>query len=155
MRQADVTTHKFAVVLNKKVDIGYTLNAACHMIAGLVAKATDAQRQEMAFLTFIDGSGSEHSLISSLSIVVLRADNSNHLRRLREEAAAASLLSVDFTSSMVGETYRQQLERTKATNQSDLEYWGVAVFGPNDDVGGITKRFSLFRAASTETTAAP
>ncbi len=61
-------------------------------------------------------------------------------------AAEAGVLHMDFTESMTRDTYVEQLERTRATSEADLQYWGLALFGPKTVIDPITKRFSLWRA---------
>ncbi len=139
------TTHKFAIVLNKAVESGVALNACAHMSACLVARASDDDRQHMTFVDYVDGSDIVHP-VSALSLIVLSAKNSNQIRTARNLAAEAGVLHVDFTESMTRDTYVEQMERTRATKEEDLQYWGLALFGPRTVIDPITKRFSLWRA---------
>lgn len=142
--EVGVTTHKFVVVLNKKIETGVALNAACHMAACLVARASGEARQHMQFVDYVDGDGGIHP-VSALSLVVLRADNANQLRVARTGAIEHGLLYVDFTESMTRDTYVEQMERTRQIKEADLDYWGLCIFGPREVVGSITKKFSLWR----------
>src|SRR5205823_13631477 len=98
----------------------------------------------MAFIAYEDAGGGRHEPISALSLIVLTGRPS-HLRRLRAEAAEAGLLHVDFTDTMTGETYAEQLARTKATPDDGLDCYGVALFGPRVVVDPLTRRLSLWR----------
>ena len=69
------TTHKFAVVLNKKIEPGTALTACAHMTATLVARADSETRKHMSFMDYLDANGNVHP-VSALSLVVLSAKNS-------------------------------------------------------------------------------
>jgi hypothetical protein len=139
--------HRFVVALSGKLEPGVALNAASHLCLGLVAKAF-VERPElvptMSFLDFRDRDGGSHAPVSALSLVVLGGRGS-HLRRFRAEAGVAGLLVTDFTATMTGDTYAEQLTRSAATSEADLEYYGVAAFGRRADLDPLTKRFSLWR----------
>ncbi|MEU0597378.1 DUF2000 domain-containing protein [Streptomyces sp. NPDC006393] len=139
--------HKFVVALKAKLDHGVATNAASHLCLGLVAKAV-AERPDllptMSFLDFADAEGGEHSPVSGLSLVALEGRPA-WLRRLREQARAAGLLCTDFTSDMTGDTYVEQRERMRKRPEQELDYYGVAVFGPRAVVDPLTKKFSLLR----------
>lgn len=138
-----VTTHKFCVVLNKKLEPGVALNAASHMAACLVAGADEATREEMLFVDYVDGDGNVHP-VSGLSLVVLKAKNSNQIRDARAKAIEAGIPFVDFTESMTQGTYVEQMERTRALKEAELEYWGFCIFGRKTAVDPITGKFSLW-----------
>ena len=70
--QPGPATHKFAVVLNKKIPPAAALNACAHMTATLVARADDETRRHMSFVDYTDADGNAHP-VSALSLVVLSA----------------------------------------------------------------------------------
>ncbi|MFG2363471.1 DUF2000 domain-containing protein [Streptomyces mirabilis] len=139
------TTHKFVVVINKKLESGVALNACAHMAATLVSRADEEHTQEMTFVDYTDGSGNIHP-VSALSLIVLSAKNGNQIRTARELAVIADLHFVDFTESMTQDTYVEQMERTSKIREEDLDYWGLCMFGPKEKIDPITKRFSLWRS---------
>lgn len=141
---AGQTAVKFVVVLNKNLEVGKGLNAAAHMAAGLVAKAGPENLEKMMFIRYTDKDGGEHPSISALSLIVLRG-TSNEIRKVRNEAISRGVLFTDFTSSMTGDTYVEQLERTKATPEQDLEYYGICLFGEKSALGEFTGKLSLWR----------
>ena len=142
--QTGRTTHKFAVILNKKIEPGTALNACAHMTATLVARADTETRNYMSFVDYLDANGNAHP-VSALSLVVLSAKNSNQIRTARLEAIEASLPYADFTQSMTGDTFVEQMDRTGALREEDLDYWGVAIFGLKEAIDPITRKFSLWR----------
>ena len=140
----DSLQYKFVVLLNKKLDPGVVLNASAHMVASLMAKAGASERENMKFLDYEDADGQVHP-VSGLSLIVLRADNSNKIRTARQRAREDNILYVDFTESMTGDTYIEQMERTKALQESGLNYYGICMFGIKDKIDAITSKFSLWR----------
>ena len=136
--------YKFAVILNKKLDSGVVLNAAAHMVAALMAKATDTERANMKFLDYEDADGQLH-FVSGLSLIVLRADNANKIRTARQRAKDGDILHVDFVESMTGDTYAEQMERTRSLVEAELNYYGLCLFGIGERIDPITSRFSLWR----------
>ncbi len=144
MSNSTINDYKFVIALNKKCEPGVVINAASHMALGLVGQASEEQKQNMKFIEFTDKDGNKHANISALSLIVLRAKN-GELRKLRNQASDKGLLCVDFTETMTGGTYLEQLEKIKSTAEADLTYYGVAIFGPKNEVEAITKKLSLWR----------
>ena len=52
---------------------------------------------------------------------------------------------MDFTQSMTGGSFVEQMERTGQFAEAELDYWGLAVFGPKQAVDPLTRKFSLWR----------
>jgi len=140
---ADVLTHKFVAVLNKKIPVGNLMNALAHMSAGLSGSYGNVA--EMRFDHYYDQEGGLHQSISDCPFIILSADNSNKLRTLRAVLQEAGIHFNDFTSTMTIGTHAEQKERTRATPELELEYWGVCAFGPIEKLGELTKKFSLWR----------
>ena len=138
------TTHKFVVVLNKKLDAGVAMNAAAHMAATLAARSSEEEREQMMFIDYTDGDGAPHPA-SGLSLVVLRADNSNKIRQAKEAAKQANIKHVDFLQSMTGDSYVEQMARTRELNAGQIEYYGLCMFGKKTELDAITGKFSLWR----------
>lgn len=141
--QADELENKFVAVLNKKVPVGSLMNALGHMAAGLVGSYPNIP--EMRFDSYIDQNGGDHKSISDHPFIILSADNSNQIRTFRQALMTAGIHFVDFTSTMTVGTYAEQKERTKATPEEQLEYYGICMFGNKNIIGPLTKRFSLWR----------
>ncbi|MBI2590792.1 MAG: DUF2000 domain-containing protein [Candidatus Blackburnbacteria bacterium] len=141
--QADELTHKFVAVLNKKVPVGNLMNALGHMAAGLAGSYPNLP--EMRFDTYFDKDGGQHKSISDNPFIILQADNSSQIRNLRNQTIQAGIHVVDFTSTMTIGTYIEQQERTKNTPEIELEYWGICMFGPKEQLNTLTKKFSLWR----------
>ncbi len=138
----DETKKRFIAILNKKIENGKLMNALGHMAAGLGGGLN--KNNEMCFLEYQDGDGGDHHSISHYPFIVLRADNSNQIRTVRNEALVRKVVFNDFTSTMTVGTSRDQLDRTVDTPESELEYYGICLFGETAELKEFTGKFSLF-----------
>lgn len=144
MNNRDITTHKFVAILNKKVAIGKAMNVLGHMTVSLVAQASPQEIDEMAIVDYQDKDNNSHKA-SKDSFVVLRADNGNQIRNVRNAAKEMGIKFIDFAHTMQEGTYVEQLDRTSQTSESELEYYGILLFGRIEDISSITKKFSLWQ----------
>ena len=100
--------------------------------------------EDMCLLQYEDKNGGKHPNISHFPFIVLKADNSNKIRRVRNEAMARGIPFTDFTSTMINGTSEEQVNATKNINEEDLEYYGICLFGDTEILREFTKNFSLF-----------
>jgi len=106
---------KFVVALKDGLPAGVALNAAAHLALGLREKAQSCPE-----------------LVDRMAFIAYEdAGGGRH-----EPISALSLIVL---------TGRPQLERTKATPDDGLDYYGVALFGPRVVVDPLTRRLSLWR----------
>jgi hypothetical protein len=136
-------TDQFVCVLNKKIEPSKLLNALGHMTAGLVYQHRN-NLSPMRFRDFVDMSQSIHPTTSENAFIVLRADNGNQLRTLRNRLISEKIPFTDFTRTMVDGTYVTQQEKFDHTAEADLEYFGVCFFMNKEKSRELTKKFSLY-----------
>ncbi len=139
----DENEYRFIAILNKKIEIGKLMNALGHMTAGLAGGFEKGE--EMGFLQYTDKNGGVHPKISHFPFIILAADNGNQIRTVRNELLTRSIPFTDFTGTMTVGTSQEQVARTAATFEKDLEYYGICVFGKTEELKPFTKKFSLFR----------
>lgn len=139
----DENSLRFVAILNKKIEIGKLMNALGHMTAGLAGKSGNAE--EMCFLEYQDKDGGIHPNISHFPFIILKADNSNKIRIVREESQKRGIIFTDFTSTMTVGTSQQQQDATKSTSEAELEYYGICLFGSTQQLREFTGKFSLFQ----------
>lgn len=139
----DENSMRFIAILNKKAEIGRLLNALGHMTAGLAGGS--GKSGEMCFLQYNDKEEGIHPNISHFPFIVLKADNSNQIRTVRNEAIKRGIIFTDFTSTMTIGTSQEQQNKTHETTESELEYLGICLFGKTDELKEFTGKFSLFR----------
>lgn len=136
-------THKFVAVVNKDLEIGKALNAIAHSCAGLVSIAPNDIKEKMSFIDFADKDGSIHKSISGLSLIVLRGKN-NEIKKLRQNFIENNVLFTDFTETMTGDTYKEQLDKNLETSNEDMKYFCITAFGEKQVIDPLTKKFSLW-----------
>lgn len=141
--QYQPTIQQFICVINKKVPTGRALNALGHMTAGLVAMQEDLT--PLRFQTYLDNDGTKHPSISDNPFIVLRADNGNKIRTLRNSLIEKGIKFTDFTDTMIEGTYAEQHDRTAQTLEVELEYYGICFFMNSADSRELTKKFSLYQ----------
>ncbi|KKT88305.1 MAG: hypothetical protein UW88_C0012G0026 [Candidatus Collierbacteria bacterium GW2011_GWD2_45_10] len=139
----DENSKRFVAVLNKKMEIGKLMNALGHTTAGLSREIESLE--EMCFINYEDKDGGVHPSQSHYPFIVLSADNSNQIRKVRNEAIARKIPFMDFTSTMSIGTSQEQVDTTASTLESELDYWGICLFGKTEELKEITGKFSLFR----------
>jgi hypothetical protein len=134
-------SNKLVAVLNKSIEAGRVMNALAHMCIGLgSAIGKDALRLS----DYKDADGGSHPFISEIPFIIL-AENSNKIRRLRNEAIANGIMFNDFTDTMTVGTYKDQIERTLQVNDEQLIYYGIVLFGDWDKVTELTRKCSLWK----------
>ncbi len=69
----------------------------------------------------------------------------NEIKKVRRKFEEESILFVDFTETMTGDTYEEQLIKTKEINTEEHNYYGILAFGEIEKINPITKRLSLFK----------
>lgn len=136
------TTEQFICVINKKIETGRALNALGHMTAGLVAMHQN--HDQLRFQTYVDKDGTEHPSISDNPFIVLRSDNGNKIRTLRNALIDKGIKFTDFTDTMIEGTYADQHKRTSETPEEELNYYGICFFMNAADSRELTKKFSLY-----------
>ena len=139
----DENTKRFIAVLNGKIENGRLLNALGHMSAGL--SALFPNREDLHFLQYSDANGGAHPNISHFPFIVLKAENSSQIRKVRQEAIDRNIPYTDFTHTMIVGTSKAQLEATSASKEEELEYFGICMFGDTAELREFTKKFSLFK----------
>lgn len=137
----DTSNYKFVCVVNKKAETADVINAAVKTAAGLGATFGG----HIKTVNFEDADGETHGNVPSLPVVVLKADNANKLRNLRAQAAEEGITFSDFNNQMATGDVKSQRQAVQTAKDEALEYAGVCLFGPEDKVNALTKKFSLFR----------
>ncbi len=133
---------KLVAVLNGKVEAGKIMNTLAHMSLGF---GGSIDKERLKLMNYKDADGNDHENISGRPFIILKADNSNKIRTLRNAAIQHNLKFVDFTNTMTEGTYEDQIKRSSETKEADLEYWGIIVFGDEAIGSELTRKFSLWK----------
>lgn len=133
--------NKLVAVLNKKIEPGKLMNALAHMCIGL---GSAIGKDPLRLSNYQDADGNAHPHISEIPFMIL-CENSNKIRKLRQEALVNNIIFNDFTDTMTVGTYQEQIERTRQVREEDLTYFGIVLFGEWDKVTELTRKFSLWK----------
>lgn len=133
--------NKMVAVLNKSIEPGKVMNALAHMCIGL-GHAVETEALKLS--NYKDAEGGSHPYISDIPFIIL-SENTNKIRKLRQDAIARNILYNDFTETMTGGGYQEQIARTLTMKDADLIYFGIVLFGEWDTVTELTRKFSLWR----------
>ncbi len=126
--------------------MGPLLNALGHMSAGLSSRVqVESGAAALSMLEYRDAQEGIHPAISHFPFIVLRAENSNQIRKVRQEAIQRQLPFTDFVRTMTLGTSEQQLQATQAMPEEQLEYFGICLFGETQTLREFTGKFSLFK----------
>lgn len=139
----DENSKRFIAVLNKKVEPGRIMNALGHMTAGLAGNSV--KTEDMCFLQYKDKNDSTHPNISHFPFIILKADNSNKIRTVRNECITRGIPFTDFLSTMTLGTSQEQMDATNSTPEEELEYYGIVMFGQTEILKEFTGKFSLYQ----------
>ncbi|WP_045385424.1 DUF2000 domain-containing protein [Vibrio rotiferianus] len=138
----DENQKRFVAVISKKVEVGRAVNVLGHLSVSLASQLSDG---DAVYTDYHDLDGNVHPNISHYPFIVLRADNSNKIRKLRQEALGKSIRFSDFTHTMVEGGSEVQQQTTKNTPEAELQYLGICLFGETETLRELTKKFSLYR----------
>jgi len=133
--------NKLVAVLNKSIEPGKVMNALAHMCIGL---GSAIGQENLRLTDYKDADNGSHPYISEIPFIIL-SENSNKIRKLRNEAISHHIIFNDFTDTMTVGTYQEQIERTKLVKDENLIYYGIVLFGDWDKVSELTKKCSLWR----------
>lgn len=136
--------NKFVLVLNKQLPPGVALNAAAHLAVGLASSSTNEQIKEMNFIDYVDKDSNIYPNISALSLIVLRG-KSNEIKKIRNKCIENNIQFCSFLETMTGETYVEQLEKTRQKTYDEINFYGVMLFGKKEIIDPLTRKLSLWK----------
>lgn len=132
---------KLVAVLNKNCDTGKVMNALAHMCIGFGAHLSANQLQ---LVDYQDRDDNVYPNISKMPFIILRT-NGPKINTLRKAAIQQNIEYSVFTDTMTVGTWEEQLQRTLTSNEQDLVYMGIVLFGEWQTVSELTKKFSLWK----------
>lgn len=134
-----VLTNKMVVIIATEAPIGVALNTAAllgvglgHHHDGTVGPATT------------DAAGTPHTGMCAYPIPILRADD---LSTLRAQAAARADITIHDMHQVAQQarTYDQMSTTLAGTKPDDIQYLGLALYGPRQSIDSLTGALPLYR----------
>lgn len=140
----DENAKRFVMVVNGKEDnMARVMNALGHSMAGLAGNV--AKDEGLSFVDYADADGNIHPSISHYPVIVLKAKNSNQIRKIRAAAEDRGIAYTNFTDTMTTGSTEEQMNATKAQSEDELNYLGLCMFGDRDALGELTGKLSLYK----------
>ncbi|WP_350277683.1 DUF2000 domain-containing protein [Kribbella sp. HUAS MG21] len=138
---AAVLTNKMVVVIAAEAPVGVALNTAALLGVGLGRRHDDTVGPDTA-----DAAGTPHTGMCAYPIPILRA-SAEDLRTLRAEAAARDGVTVHDMHQVAqrARTYEQMSATLAGTKPDDIDYLGLALYGPRAAVDSLTGALPLYR----------
>jgi hypothetical protein len=137
----DVLTNKMVVVIATEAAIGVALNTAALLGVGLGRHHDDTVGPDTT-----DASGAAHTGMCAYPIPVLRAP-AEQLQSLRAQAAARPDVTIHDMHQVAQQarTYDQMSTTLSGTKPEDIDYLGLALFGPRATIDSLTGALPLYR----------
>ena len=89
--------------------------------------------------------GAKHPRNSQYAIIVLKGE-AKDLPGFMQEARASGLPYLGFIREMIETTDDAEIvQALSGKDDADIEYLGIGIFGPNEILKTMTKRFSLWK----------
>jgi hypothetical protein len=133
---------KMVIVVRNDLPSWQVLNTVAHASAYLGNKMKEPFDTGASFFS---KDGVDHPRNSQFPIVALSA-KPGQMTGLMEQVRASGLLYLGFVREMIETTDDAELEtRLAAKDDKDMEYLGIGLFGENDKVKALTKKFSLWK----------
>ncbi|TCC50849.1 DUF2000 domain-containing protein [Kribbella capetownensis] len=136
-----VLTNKMVVVIAAEAPVGVALNTAALLGVGLGHHHDQVVGPETE-----DAAGNPHTGMCAYPIPVLRA-SAEQLHDLRTQAAVRDDVTVHDMHQIAqrARTYDQMSTTLSGTKPDDVEYLGLALFGPRQTVDSLTGALALYR----------
>ncbi|TDW23993.1 DUF2000 domain-containing protein [Kribbella kalugense] len=134
-------TNKMVVVIATEAPIGVALNTAALLGVGLGRHHDDTVGPDTT-----DASGTSHTGMCAYPIPVLRAP-AEQLQSLRAQAAARADVTIHDMHQVAQQarTYDQMSTTLSGTKPEDIDYLGLALFGPRATIDSLTGALPLYR----------
>jgi len=134
--------NKIAIVVSKELEQWQVLNTVAHISAFFGHKLEDKFDTGEFFIT---KDGVNHPRNTQYAIIVLRA-KPGQLPNLMAQVRGSGLLYHGFIREMIDTTNDDEITKILADKtDSEVEYLGIGVFGPKDQVDSLTKKYQLWR----------
>lgn len=136
-----VLTNKMVVIIAAEAPIGVALNTAALLGVGVGRHHDDTVGPDTA-----DAAGTPHTGMCAYPIPILRAP-ADTLSALRCEAAARADVTIHDMHQVAqrARTYDQMSTTLTGTKPEDIEYLGLALYGPRTSIDSLTGALPLYR----------
>jgi len=134
---------KCVMVVDENLPLGLIVNTAA-----VLGVTLGKHYPDMVGADVFDKTGKCHIGITELPIPILKGDSSliKELRERLYDPELSDLTVVDFTDTAQScNTYDIYTEKISGVSETDLNYYGIAIFGNKKQVNKLTGSIALFR----------
>ncbi|MFF0345983.1 DUF2000 domain-containing protein [Kribbella sp. NPDC004875] len=134
-------TNKMVVIIATEAPIGVALNTAALLGVGLGHHHDGTVGPDTT-----DAAGTPHTGMCAHPIPILRA-SAEQLQSLRAQAATRPEITVHDMHQVAQQarTYEQMSTTLSGTKPEDIQYLGLALYGPRSTVDSLTGSLPLYR----------
>ncbi len=135
-------SNKIVIVVNNEIENWQKANTVGHISAYLGNKLNN---QFATGENFVTKDGKAHPRNSQYAIVVLSA-NPGQMANFMEKVRESGLTYHGFIKEMIDTTNDAEIINIlKDKSDQEINYLGIGLFGPNEKLKELTKKFSLFK----------
>lgn len=134
--------NKIVLVIRKDLESWQVANTVAHISAYLGNKLEENFGTGDNFITL---DKKTHPRNSQYPIIIKRANSSEQLHNLVGKVRGSNFLYHGFIREMLDHTSDIDLQAAlEKKNDTEVEYLGIGVFGKNEEVDRLTKKFGLW-----------
>ena len=132
---------KIVIVVREDLPSWQVMNTVAHVSGYLGNKISNFLSDE----NFITKDGQNHPRNSQYAIIILK-NSEKGLRRLMQKVRSSGLLYHGFIREMIETTDDEEIQNLLSQKREDqIEYLGIGVFGPIEQVNQLTQGMSLWK----------
>jgi len=133
---------RIILVIRKDLESWQAANTIAHISAYIGNQLKDTFGTGDNFVT---DDGNEHPRNSQYPIIIKRAKSNEQLQNLMHKIRDSKVLYHGFIREMIEHTNDNDLQDKLGQKKDiDIEYLGIGIFGKNDIVDKLTKKFGLW-----------
>jgi hypothetical protein len=133
--------NKLVAIINKDLEPGVAMNALAHLSLGM---GSFLGIEKLHIDNYYDGESNLYPSISNMPYIILRG-KSSEIKKAIINAKEQNITYNIFLDTMTGGTYLEQQQRTKDAKLEQLVFYGCILFGSQEKVSQITRKFSLWK----------
>lgn len=138
-----IQSKKCVMIIDETLPVGIIANTA-----GILGITLGKSVPELVGIDVLDKSNKPHLGITWLPVPILKADKYKikDLRNQLYEADFSNLVIVDFNDiAQSCKTYNEFTDKMAETNETDLTYFGIAIYGDKKLINKLTGSMALLR----------
>lgn len=139
----DLHSHKIVGIISSKAEPHVALNVIGHLGIALGSHVDKALLMGRDILT--DASGMEHFGIARYGFVIKSARPSKIAQAIQKARESENIIVADYPRAILETGHDDELaEAISSTQEEALDYMGVLLFGPTEEIDAICGHYTLW-----------